>query len=383
MVLTAPPKVQFVAARLVSPLLLVMLTMAACDPAAIQDLLTKKGGGGSPPSGRVDAGAMPGKDGGGEPTNPCAATLCAVGTHCEARPVPCAGATTICPEAAVCVTNAPPPPACPPVCKIACPNGNVLDTNGCPTCACNPPPADPCSAVTCAAGTHCQADVVMCIKAPCPPIASCVPDAPRLFCGGIAGIPCPGAGKCVDDPSDGCDPTKGGADCGGICSCSPQTVLCVKGATFDSSPKICACVPGSGTDGGVEPVCGDTKPCPPPPCACFDRNMDGKCDACPVPLCISGVCVSQSDPTATLKEGEGCGGFRPANSPTCGAGLFCQHQPGALCGAADAGGICVKVINSCPTAPGKPVCGCDGKTYATACQATVSQVGILDLGACK
>ena len=38
------------------------------------------------------------------------------------------------------------------------------------------------------------------------------------FCGGIAGIQChdPNA-TCVDDPNDGCDPTKGGADCGGIC----------------------------------------------------------------------------------------------------------------------------------------------------------------------
>jgi len=38
-------------------------------------------------------------------------------------------------------------------------------------------------------------------------------------CGGIAGIPCPGAGRCVDDPNDSCDPNNGGADCGGICVC--------------------------------------------------------------------------------------------------------------------------------------------------------------------
>jgi hypothetical protein len=36
-------------------------------------------------------------------------------------------------------------------------------------------------------------------------------------CGGIAGIPCPTGKTCVDDPSDTCDPKRGGADCSGIC----------------------------------------------------------------------------------------------------------------------------------------------------------------------
>jgi hypothetical protein len=36
-------------------------------------------------------------------------------------------------------------------------------------------------------------------------------------CGGIAGIKCPDDQICVDDPSDSCDPTRGGADCPGIC----------------------------------------------------------------------------------------------------------------------------------------------------------------------
>jgi len=45
----------------------------------------------------------------------------------------------------------------------------------------------------------------------CPPPASQV-------CGGIAGTPCPENQTCVDDPSDDCDPAKGGADCIGICT---------------------------------------------------------------------------------------------------------------------------------------------------------------------
>jgi len=36
-------------------------------------------------------------------------------------------------------------------------------------------------------------------------------------CGGIAGIRCPQGKTCVDDPTDDCDPKRGGADCPGIC----------------------------------------------------------------------------------------------------------------------------------------------------------------------
>jgi len=76
-----------------------------------------------------------------------------------------------------------------------------------------------------------------------PKVCACVPDAPpQQTCGGFLGTPCPGAGKCVDDPTDDCDPNNGGADCGGICTCV-ENQLCVRGFHFDSSPQVCACVP--------------------------------------------------------------------------------------------------------------------------------------------
>jgi hypothetical protein len=43
------------------------------------------------------------------------------------------------------------------------------------------------------------------------------PDHGTQMCGGIAAIPCPPGKKCIDDPSDDCDPATGGADCSGIC----------------------------------------------------------------------------------------------------------------------------------------------------------------------
>ena len=69
----------------------------------------------------------------------------------------------------------------------------------------------------------------------------CKPEDPGPLCGGIAGIPCPGAGVCVDDPTDDCDPASGGADCGGVCVCE-DAGECVDGSQWDSSPYVCACV---------------------------------------------------------------------------------------------------------------------------------------------
>jgi hypothetical protein len=49
--------------------------------------------------------------------------------------------------------------------------------------------------------------------------STCQPKA--KMCGGIAGIACAADEICVDDPNDGCDPTKGGADCSGTCQKKP------------------------------------------------------------------------------------------------------------------------------------------------------------------
>ncbi|HEX2660351.1 MAG TPA: hypothetical protein VHU40_18855 [Polyangia bacterium] len=112
-------------------------------------------------------------------------------------------------------------------------------------------PQPPCALVDCAVGTHCEEHQVECVKAPCPPIATCVPNADRLFCGGIAGVACPGSGTCEDDQLDDCDPKNGGRDCGGVCLCVPKAD-CKKGETFDSSVNVCACVPAPKMCG---PVC--------------------------------------------------------------------------------------------------------------------------------
>jgi PrcB C-terminal/Antistasin family len=293
----------------------------------------------------------------GSTTSACATILCAPGTHCEPQPVQCLKAP--CPTNGVCVPDAPvvrcggfggfpcpgsgkcvddPTDSCDPaaggadcggVCRcvqnVLCIQGAVFDATP-KVCACvpqTPPPPvdDPCATVRCAAGTHCEAQAVMCVRAPCPPIAACVPDAPVVHCGGIAGIQCPGGGKCADDPNDGCDPNAGGADCGGVCRCV-QNVACVRGAVFDSSPKVCACVPpipptmcgpvcdifcayGNVLDANGCPTC-RCNTAPPQPAACPPEKCPG-----PAPKSVNFIC-----PDGRTVAGPAC--VLDAAAGTCG-----------------------------------------------------------------
>ena len=67
------------------------------------------------------------------------------------------------------------------------------------------------------------------------------------LCGGFAGLTCPSGKVCVDDPSDDCDPNKGGADCGGICVDEPKPTFCGGFAGFPC-PDGLVCVDNPSDD---------------------------------------------------------------------------------------------------------------------------------------
>lgn len=82
-------------------------------------------------------------------------------------------------------------------------------------------------------------------------------------------------------------------------------------------------------------------------------------------------------PDAPDGTGTACGGI---GGLQCGAGEFCDL--GASCHTPDAMGTCREPRQAC-TREFNPVCGCDGRTYPTACTAHAQRVSVLHDGPCN
>ncbi|HYP74866.1 MAG TPA: Kazal-type serine protease inhibitor domain-containing protein [Polyangiaceae bacterium] len=87
---------------------------------------------------------------------------------------------------------------------------------------------------------------------------------------------------------------------------------------------------------------------------------------------------SSSAAAPTAPAGKMCGGIAGFKCPEK---QFCSYPLSAKCGAGDMAGTCQPVPEMC-TMEFAPVCGCDGKTYATTCVASRSGVSVAKTGAC-
>lgn len=151
------------------------------------------------------------------------------------------------------------------------------------------------------------------------------------------------------EPTETTDPGTGGAENGGACAED-------------------ACGPAMGMP---ERLCADGVHTSGPTGRCV-RAADGSCgwemSACPP------VDVLSTPGSAPMV----CG---TRGAAPCPSGSFCDFPAGSQCGATDAGGRCAPIPSAC-TREYRPVCGCDGQTYPTACVAHSSGVSVSHDGPC-
>lgn len=88
-------------------------------------------------------------------------------------------------------------------------------------------------------------------------------------------------------------------------------------------------------------------------------------------------------PGSVVSLGEACGGMMGLRCDGADMGsTYCAYEPEAICGAADQLGQCAIAPVACPDI-NRPVCGCDGETYANACQARAARTSVVRLGPCE
>ena len=98
----------------------------------------------------------------------------------------------------------------------------------------------------------------------------------------------------------------------------------------------------------------------------------------PPPPAPSGSTPVPGSSRTPAAAGQMCGGIAGI---ACAERLYCAYTIEARCGAGDMSGTCKAIPEMC-TMEFAPVCGCDDKTYASACVAGRSGVSVRQSGAC-
>jgi hypothetical protein len=159
--------------------------------------------------------------------------------------------------------------------------------------------------------------------------------------------------------------------------CQQGTLCGFARGTCGAQGGQCAPVVGAAADGlgsscdGSIPVCGCDGATYPNECEAWrfgvSVDFDGSCDGTVPP-------TTQPDPEPEPEPGS-CGGV------FCGGTEFCDFGDGSCGDLGPAGGLC-RSPNAACTAPMATVCGCDGVSYDSACEALKAGSSVRHDGPC-
>jgi len=231
-------------------------------------------------------------------------------------------------------------------------------------------------------------------------------------CGGLLPKTCPANQYCAFPPSAMC----GAGDQTGVCATKPQACDlvyspvcgcdsmtygndCAAASVGVSVAKTgeCAGGPGKSCGGRGGGTCATDEYCMYTPAAmCGRADAPGTCTKV-----VDGACTANFDPVCSCDGmtygnaceagragasvdhtgacGDTCGGLLGAE---CKSGFFCNYPLAMACGNADGTGNCTAIPQVCNDIAA-PVCGCDGKPYANACEANAEGTSVAKNGACK